>query len=350
VLNSVQVRSIIQQDDLTLPETFARFPTIPQWDLRRLYADVKREEAMRAREAQTDALVSLPPGMTRKGIEAMHAGWLRPMLLSFAPLPFTEPLFTRAGKTTAIISDIHAPDQDDHAMDVMYQICRAVGIDRLIIDGDLFDVASVSKYAPSAERHLRWVDERREAMRTVVQIRQNFPDIPIDFIPGNHDVRPLKWVDSNATALQGLFTLEQWLGLDDPALNFNVVKDGRVMLANGQVMVKHGTSVSGNAGYSVMKEIAKAGTSVIMGHVHRRAIIEVTKAHADLVGVELGCLCSLTPHYGNKEDVVNWQQGFALFTEYDDGDFEIELVKIKDGRAKFRGMRFESRLSEEVAA
>jgi hypothetical protein len=36
----------------------------------------------------------------------------------------------------------------------------------------------------------------------------------------------------------------------------------------------------------------------------------------------------------------NWQQGIAVVTLQDDGQFFTELVQIKDGTAWFRGNRF----------
>jgi hypothetical protein len=163
-------------------------------------------------------------------------------------------------------------------------------------------------------------------------------------LAGNHDDRPIRWIDGNAVPLQGLFSLEHYLGIDDPKLNFTYVPEGKILLADGSLMVKHGTSISQNSGESVKKEINKAGCSVVMGHVHRRALIEVTKAAHELTGIELGCLQVLHPDYLPAEETANWQQGFAIITELGDGQFAPELIKITNGRAFYRGRLFESRL------
>jgi predicted phosphodiesterase len=348
----IQVRKAILEEGLSLQQLVARFDSPDDaWEIRRIYADVKREQAQTRVDEATELRPYTPSAViSKKGIEAMNAGWMRPINLEFSPLKQTKPLFAKASRTVLVCADIHAPDEDPDAMDVMYQVGRATGIDELIIDGDLYNVSSLSKYTPTPDQHLRWVDERAEAIRVPVQIRQNFPNIPIRFLPGNHDMRPFKWINANALPLQNILTLSQWLGLDDEKLGFEVVEGGRIELANGKLIVKHGTSVSQNAGQSVQREINKSGVSTIMGHVHRRALIEVTKANEVLTGVELGCLCKLRPDYGNIEDVVNWQQGFAIVTEYDDDDFDVEMVRITNGRATFRGKRFQSRVTikEEV--
>ncbi len=316
------------------------YPDEDHWELRRIVAEVKREQAL----IRTDE-TAIETKISKKGVEALQAGWLRPINLSFDTLPPSEPSIEKNGRVIGVISDPHYPDHDEHAIDVMFQIGRFVGFDELIINGDLFHCSSLAKYVPSAEQHLRWVDEKKASLAEIIKIRQNFPDIPIKFLPGNHDTRPIKWINANAVPLQGLFSLSEWLGLDDVKLNFELVEEGKIMLANGNLMVKHGTRVSQSAGSSVMREMDRAGCSVIIGHVHRRAIVEETKASGEITGVELGCLCQLSPDYLEVEDTANWQHGFAIVTEYGD-DFGVELVRINKGKADFRGHRFVSRITD----
>lgn len=311
------------------------------WTTRQTYAEILRD---RVREEQDETFVPVEPLISKKGIQALNAGWLRPVQLNFDTLPPAKIRGTKQGKVTGIISDLHYPTHDPHAIDVTFQICRAAGIDELIINGDLFDCASLSKYTPAPEQHLRWVSEREVALKEIVKIRQNFPDIPIKFLVGNHDERPIKWINANAVPLQGLFPLAHWLGIDDPKLNIQVVEENKIMLAEDSLMVKHGTVVSQQSGDSVKKEINRAGCSVIMGHVHRRAWIEITKAEQELTGIELGCLQTLRPDYLPTEDTANWQQGFAIITELGEGRFSPELIKIDNGTAFYRGKLYESRI------
>lgn len=322
-----------------LLDTFlAENPEYDHWALRTLFAEVKRDAMRDAVEAHEVPALD-PQRLSKKAVEAVQAGWLRKLELHFDPLPDQEPRFSSEGRTWLVISDIHAPDQDDAALDVMFQIGRDLNPHGVIIDGDFFNCSSLSRFTPNAEQHLRWKDEQREALKVAVQVNQNFPGQRKIFIPGNHDVRPQKWIDSNALPLQGYFTLEEWLGIQDLGWELHDTFE----LAGGDLLIKHGTSVSQHAGQSVKKEVDRAGVSVIMGHCHRMGWIEITKYGYSLVGCELGCLANLRPDYANPEDVVNWQHGFAVVTEYED-DFDIELVRIKNGRAQFRGLRYESRV------
>ncbi len=325
-------------------------PNVDHWALRRLYADARRAETLEQIGKAVDRIAIESPQISKKGIEALHAGWTRPIRLDlpeFEPVEWGSMPFQETNEIAGIhlvISDLHAPDQDDAALDVVFQIGAAICPDSLIIDGDLFDCASLSRFTPSSEQHLRWVDERAEAVKVIARMRQQFPNVPFKFIPGNHDVRPLTWVNSNALPLQNIFTLEQWLGIDDPNLGIEVIHDGKLFLANGSLMIKHGVKIGQHAGTSVKKEMDSHGLSVIMGHVHRRALVEVTKTAHQLIGIELGCLCNLRPSYLPVEETANWQHGCAVVTEFKDGTFDVELVRINNGRAMFRGWMFEARV------
>jgi UDP-2,3-diacylglucosamine pyrophosphatase LpxH len=341
-----KIKTEILERNLSLEEILDKYPQFDHWTLRKFYANIKREQVIASVEAQAFSLPVFEQPLSKKAVEAIHAGWMRPIQLNIELSGARRPSIPApiGAKQYVVISDVHAPDHDRAAMDVMYQIGQSVVPNELIINGDLFDAASLSRYVPSSEQHLRWADERQEAVKVVAEIRQNFASIPIRFIPGNHDIRPLNWVNSNALPLQGLLTLEQWLGIDDPSLGIEVVHEGIIRLAQGNLAVKHGVKIGQHAGTSVKKEVDAHGLSVIMGHVHRRAIVEVTKTAHQLVGIELGCLCNLRPSYLAPEETANWQHGFAVVTEFEDGKFEVELVRINNGRALFRGKVFQSRV------
>jgi predicted phosphodiesterase len=335
-------------DGVPLQQLLEDYPEVDHWELRRAYAEARKAETLDQIGRAVDRIAIEAPQISKKGIEALHAGWTRPVQLDlpeFEPIQLGTMPEWREDDVAGIhlvVSDIHAPDQDDQAMDVMYQIGAAIVPNSVIINGDLFDCSSLSRFTPSSEQHVRWVEERNEAIKVIAQMRQQFAGIPFRFVPGNHDVRPLNWISSNALPLQNVFTLEQWLGIDDPKLGIEVVHDGRIVLGN--LLIKHGVKVGIHAGTSVKKEIDAHGMSVIMGHVHRRAIVEVTKTAHQLVGVELGCLCNLRPSYLPAEETANWQHGFAVVTEFKDGTFDVELVRINQGKAMFRGYVFKSRV------
>jgi hypothetical protein len=328
------IKDEVLEHGWTLADALREHSQVEHWLVRKAYADAQRQHRVEYRPTISE--------LNKKASTVLNAGWFQPVTLKLSKTNKTRPIFESAGRQILIINDIHAPVHDPHAMDVMFQVGRALPLDEVVINGDLFDCAALSRFTPSAQQPLRWVDERLESLPIVGEIRSQFGDLPIKYRLGNHDIRVHSWIDAHATPLQGLFTIEQMMGISD--LNFDIVDSEHTYLAEGKLMIKHGTKVSKFGGYSVKKEVDDAGMSVIMGHVHRRAIIEVRKTAHNLIGVEGGCLCDLNPSYINPEDTANWQQAATVVTEYGDGSFDVELVRIQEGKAMFRGKMFSSRL------
>jgi predicted phosphodiesterase len=279
---------------------------------------------------------------------ALRAGFFRPSTVVLKERPPVKPIFEKAGQEILVISDVHAPDHDPHAVDVVLQIGQSLVLDMVIINGDLFDVHALSRYTPAADRPFRFVDERAEALPVLVNIREHFPEVPFKILWGNHDRRPDKFIASKVPQLQGLFDLAEILGVS--AMDVTVVEEGRILLANDKLLIKHGTTARQGAGYSVTAEMKKSGLSTIIGHTHRRALIDSRRIvqeisdSAPLMGAELGCLSNLRPDYLEAEDTADWQHGAAVVTVYDDGEFNIEPIRIHSGVGYFRGFRFHSRV------
>lgn len=331
--------------DASIETLTLRFPDADVWTIRSLRRQIRRDLAFGAQEdAVEDVEIS---GLSKSAMTVLRSGFVRPVSVQLTERPKPKPLFKKAGFQMLVISDLHAPDVDVNALDVAIQIGQANDLDALTIAGDGFDCHSLSRYTPSAQRPFRWVDERTEALKTFVAVRESFPDTDIYWLNGNHDIRPNTFLASQAPQLQGLFTLEQLLGITD--LGFIFPEDNRLVLADNQLLIKHGTTVSGEAGASAAKEVRKHGMSVIMGHVHRLAYSPVTKTSQQVVGeqphvgVELGCLANLRPDYLVAEETANWQQGCAMVTIYDSGLFHVELIPIFAGHGFFRGRVFRSR-------
>jgi hypothetical protein len=347
-MNNAQIRSEILEEDLSLPGLLQRYPAEDPWELRLLFKSTRSEAAVKEFATRVPKIPdAVKKSLTPHALRAIEAGFLSPVELNFEVLPPAQPIFSPTGTQTLILCDLHAPEHDPRALDLALQIGRAVAPEQIILNGDMADCTALSKYVKKANQPLRWAEERPGFVEAMVKIKQAFPTTDITYKIGNHDDRPLRWIDSNAEPLQGLWTLEELLGID--SLGFHVTEEP-IFLCDDRLMVKHGTLARSNAGYSATAEMLKAGMSVIMGHVHRLSRIASTKgAHARTGevmwrGWEGGCLLNLVQPYENPEDTSNWQQGFALLTEFPNGDFDIELIPIHDGRAIFRGQLFSSRV------
>jgi predicted phosphodiesterase len=345
------IKRVVINENPSIEELIVRFgdQVSDHWEIRKARREALQESTQDSMTPEKAVSSTALKQLNNAANIALRAGFFRPIKIELKDRRKSKPIFKKAGEEILVISDIHAPDHDPHALDVAIQICQSLNLDRLIVNGDGYDVHALSKYTPAADKPYRFVDERAEAVKVFALLREFFPETHIQWIHGNHDRRPEDFIARVAPALQGLFTLEEILGLS--SLGFDVVNEGRIILGHqNPILVKHGTLARKNAGYSVHAEMDKSGMSVIMGHTHRFALVGNTGAVQELngkqplKGAEGGSLANLRPSYLPAEDTADWQHAALVVTIFDNGLTHIEPVEIHEGYAMFRGLLFKSRL------
>jgi hypothetical protein len=131
---------------------------------------------------------------------------------------------------------------------------------------------------------------------------------------------------------------------------------GRVPLTAGTATQAGLVALHGER-LDIVKVAKDSRQSVVQGHIHRRALHEVTYETPGgpfhVTAFSPGCLCRVdgavpSTHAGTDEHGrpvtrwENWQNGCAVVTEYDDGAWDVELVPIHAGRALWRGKAYDA--------
>lgn len=143
------------------------------------------------------------------------------------------------------------------------------------------------------------------------------------YLPGNHEDRQRRYLWRHPE-LFGIRALElpNLLELDRLGIEYaeHAVKFGTLL------EVSHGTRVSKWSGMSAKaeQELRRYSISTITGHVHRMGRFQTHTDHADRIGQENGCLCSLFPEYMHNAD---WVHGITFF-EIKDGALKIEPIQF----------------------
>jgi len=235
-----------------------------------------------------------------------------------------------------VISDVHAPFQDDSAVAIVMAYAKDYKPDNVIINGDLVDFYSLSMWDKSPERKENVEKEVYETTKILHNLRSSIgKDANITLLEGNHENRLQRFLWANQ-ALYGLdaLKLDKLLDLDKYGVDL-VLSDrdywGKATghIKQGDAIIMHGDNrINGakggmNAGYNTMKSM---GTSSIIGHTHRLSMRSHTTPYHDWVGIECGNLCQPT-------GTADWQQGFVTFTTDDKTgkNHSYELHRIKDG-------------------
>lgn len=211
----------------------------------------------------------------------------------------------------------------------------------IISNGDAIEGASISRWPVSSFVELR--DRPLVAAEIGVTVKRlgDYEDLSfVEFLAwnlGNHDARYETYLAEKAPQYAGVdgFTLKEHFPFWLPAWRVDFCPaPGRPP----KVIVKHRMKGGMHAGQN---NVLWTGTSIVTGHDHMLKAYAVTNAHGLQWGVHAGTTAPidspLFTHY-TEDNVVNWQEGFAVL-HFRGGEFTgPELVHVRpDGKILFRG-------------
>ena len=233
----------------------------------------------------------------------------------------------------AVLSDIHYPYEDAQCIKIVKSYLRDYKPDMIILNGDITDCYSVSRYEknmkgrPDIQEEIDYTAEKLEEWVT------EFPDTEFKFIEGNHEERLRRHVSSNAPALVALrnMSFPYLVGLDNLGIEW-IGTDQELQI--GSLLFTHGHMARKHAGTTARGHFESYGCSVIVGHVHRLSVAWKRNKIGHHAMVENGTLCDFDVEYLKFPD---WQHGFTTI-EFDGNDFcprqhpIIDYKLIADGK------------------
>jgi hypothetical protein len=240
---------------------------------------------------------------------------------------------TKANEVVVFASDFHVPYQSTAVVDSLVKLIRSVKPDRVVLNGDVADFFSLSRFNTSSARLGLLQQEIDEANSIRLRIRRAAPNAVLMENQGNHDHRVISYVEQNAKALSSLRALDPENLFQYRALEI-VYHPGAGFRLREDFLVKHGTIVRGEAGASAKAEFTAAGISGTSGHVHRLATYRKA-GYSDRSWTEGGCCCRLDPDYITGPP--NWTQGVVV-GEFGKTSWVTHEVPFVDGKLRL-GLR-----------
>jgi hypothetical protein len=247
-----------------------------------------------------------------------------------------------------------SPLHDRRAMDLMLQIAADSQPDRIVFLGDWLDLAEwTKKYTREPEFREVTQPSLAEGSWWLKQLRMMLPDIPMHFLPGNHEQRVR---DSLANHYEHAYDISAAGRMDAAPL---VSIDSMLELSekdievedpypNGEVWLNdwakciHGEIARKNPGKTVKKLIENETVTIVQGHVHRMELkSRMIRDRGDSVpiyGFSPGCMCRTeTGIVPSASAQMNWQQGLGFIHVDPDGYFhDIEPIRIMNGACMYR--------------
>lgn len=206
--------------------------------------------------------------------------------------------------------------------------------DIVVINGDLFDGATVSRHPRGI-----WEQERRPSVKQEVEACQAYltelqkaagAAFRVWTI-GNHDAR----YEMRLAALTPEYEGVAGFALKDHFPEWAMCMS---LWVNDQVVIKHRAVASGL--HAVYQNTLKGGKSIVTGHLHSLKVTPWTDYNGTRYGVDTG---TLSDPYGSQFDYAednprNWRSGFAVLTFRDGKLLLPELAQVWDeGLIQFRG-------------
>lgn len=226
------------------------------------------------------------------------------------------------------------PGERSVAFAAMVELVKDLNPAMVIIDGDSFDGARISRHPPGGWAQMPDVADEIEAVKERhAEIEAAAPEgCPLVWTLGNHDSRYTARLAQAAPEYMRVHGSD----LVDffPAWTFCWS-----IFLNGHTVVKHRWHQGVHGAYN---NVLKGGKNIITGHTHRLHSTMYADWNGLRFGVEAGTLSEITPEsdkfaYG-EDNPHNWSQGFVVLTFDHNGMLlEPEFCRVMNGTAYFRG-------------
>lgn len=239
-----------------------------------------------------------------------------------------------------VSSDIHVwPGVETTAMQAFILACQFMQPDAVVLNGDVFDGTTLSRFAnnefnkvPSAAEELKACVDWAE--RVVAAARKGNPRVRLIWVMGNHDNRYLRRLLESASGYEGVPGMD--LRDHFPAWEFCY----RFTVNEGQA--SHTDFVHNWAGgiHAAYNNVMRSGVSYVTGHTHRNLTRPWRDRTGQRYGVETGTGLEIdgpqSYYVGGRP--VDWHPGFPVLTYHRGRLLRPEHIDVlEDGLVSFRG-------------
>lgn len=209
-------------------------------------------------------------------------------------------------------------------------MCRELKPTAVVLNGDMFDGASISRFPrigwdkkPTVKQEVEAVKERLQEIADACGTRNRFWPL------GNHDARYETFLAAHASEFEGMngFHLRDHFPDWKPCWSLHV---------NDDLVIKHRYKGGTNAPFNNTRE---GGRSMVTGHMHSQKVHPYSDYNGTRWGVDCG---TMADPYGDQfndyteDNPVDWRSGFCVIRYKDGKMLAPQLLRvIGDGVVEF---------------
>jgi predicted phosphodiesterase len=252
--------------------------------------------------------------------------------ISKATIRRNEIHFEVRNQTILVASDCHYwPGESTVAHKAFIRLCKQLKPAAIVLNGDVFDGARISRHDPLYRNETPSVKQELEVCQDRLgEIEKASHNSKLFWLYGNHDTRLWRYMRINAPEVEGAFGAD----LFDYFPGWHC---GYLMHVNNNTVIKHRWH---NGIHATYNNVLKGGRSIVTGHLHRLQVSAWGDYNGRRYGVDTGTLAEPQGEQfayleGNP---VPWASGFAVLTFDKEGMLlPPELCEVIGETAYFRG-------------
>ena len=228
-----------------------------------------------------------------------------------------------------IASDCHYwPGEETVAHKAFVKLIADMKPQTIILNGDVFDGAQVSRHpplmgtvTPTPKQEIEACQDRLSEIANASKNAKKF------WTFGNHDTRLFNKIAAHTPELINMVSLFDYFPGWHTCWRVDI---------NDDVVVKHRWH---NGIHATWNNVLKAGKTLVTGHLHQLRVTPVSDYTGRKYGIDTGTLADI---YGDQFtytecNPVNWASGFAVLTFKDGMLLPPELCEVINDKAYFRG-------------
>jgi len=240
---------------------------------------------------------------------------------------------------------------DPTAIKLIQKVCKREKPDKIILNGDIAGCSVYSRHDKYDEGN--WTEDKKLIKDFLKPLIRTGAEVI--WLEGNHEwwyTKHLLKNDPNRyldNLNEGIAHFDRELGLSEMGVKYLGYEGDQQPTTNlGYLFIFHGERANKHAGATAKNIMADVGSSFMIGHVHRMAMVPRTMGFPGKrethVGYENGCLCNLDAVFGGRASAFDWQQGFSevIYEDKAKGFFSVNQRIITKGKFIHNGKLYTS--------